>query len=204
MKTLKNKTMATLIALILVSSMAISLVALPTANAQSKMTTYAFIGATPNPVGVGQQTLLDVGITDQLNSVSLGWTGITITVTAPDGTVTTLGPFRTDATGGTGTTFTPTMVGTYTLQTNFPQQVSPGSPLAPTGTVMGASVSTKYALVVQQQPLTYNPGVPLPTQYWTRPINDQFRNWYTIAGSSYMDNAYNAAPIRLIYCGQSR
>ena len=103
MKKLKNKTMATLIAIILVSSMAISLVAIPSANAQSKMTTYAFIGAMPNPIGVGQQTLLDLGITDQLTSVSLGWTGLTVTVTAPDGTVSTLGPFRTDATGRTGT-----------------------------------------------------------------------------------------------------
>ena len=60
---------------------------------------------------------------------------------------------------------------------------------------MGASVSTKYALVVQQQPLTYNPGVPLPTQYWTHPINGQFRSWYSISGSSWMDNAYNAAPM---------
>jgi hypothetical protein len=56
MKTLTNKSKATAIALILMFAMTISLVALPNATAQETGTfqTYAFIGATPNPVGVGQ------------------------------------------------------------------------------------------------------------------------------------------------------
>ena len=40
----------------------------------------------------------------------------------PDNTTTTLGPFNTDATGGTGYSITPDQVGTYTLQTHFPEQ----------------------------------------------------------------------------------
>jgi hypothetical protein len=67
----KNKT-ATLIALLLMFAMTISLVALPSATAQGTMKTYAVISATPNPVGVGQETLLALGITVVIR---IGWLG---------------------------------------------------------------------------------------------------------------------------------
>ena len=200
MQIARNKTTATTIALLLMLTMAIPFVALPTANAQSTSKTYAFIGATPNPVGVGQETLLHVGISAQLASVALQWKGLTVTVTRPDGTTETLGPFNTDATGGTGAVYVPTMVGNYTLQTHFPEQVCVagvfgmfGSSI-PANTTMLASDSEKLTLVVQQEPIKVYPGVPLPTEYWTRPINAQFREWYTIAGSSWESDEYNAAP----------
>jgi outer membrane protein assembly factor BamB len=192
-----NKNMATFVAMLLIFSMAISLVVLPNANAQtqSAVKTFAIIGATPNPIGVGQQTLIDLGITQQLANVNLGWTGLTVTVTKPDGTSETLGPFRTDATGGTGYSYTPSMVGNYTLQTHFPQQLMPSTAGGvAANTTMLASVSDPLTLVVTQEPIAYNPGVPLPTEYWTRPINSQFRNWYTISGSSWMSNDYNDGP----------
>ena len=114
---------ATLIALFLMSAMVFSLVALPTATAQVETwQTYAYIGATPNPVGVGQEVLIHVGITTALTNVAMGWDGLTVTVTKPDGNTETLGPFRTDATGGTGTVYVPSMTGNYTLQTHFPEQ----------------------------------------------------------------------------------
>src|SRR4030043_200533 len=118
----KNKTAIT-IALILIFAMAISLIALPSANAQTgTRATYAFNGATPNPVGINQETLLHVGITQQLNSVAMGWEGLSVTVTKPDGTTETISNIRTDSTGSTGRVYVPTMVGNYTFQTNFPQQ----------------------------------------------------------------------------------
>jgi len=64
MQTIKNKTLAIIIATILVTSMAITLVDLPSANAHTppwQLTTYAYIYAAPNPVGVGQQTLISCG-----------------------------------------------------------------------------------------------------------------------------------------------
>jgi hypothetical protein len=201
--------MATLITLFLMLAMAISFAALPAVSAigvpyvsTGKCQTYAFLGATPNPVGVGQQVLLHVGITQQLASVGYGWEGLTVTVTKPDGTTETLGPFRTDATGGTGSVYVPGTAGNYTLQTHFPEQRNPAAIGAggfsvlglPVNTTMLASDSAILTLVVQQQPIPYNPGVPLPTEYWTRPINAQFREWYTVSGSSWMSNEYNAAP----------
>ncbi|MCL4429492.1 MAG: hypothetical protein M1167_01950, partial [Chloroflexi bacterium] len=111
----KPKTTISL-ALFLILSISISLAAtIPLADSQvtGKIKAYPFIGATPNPVGVGQETLLHMGITQPLRITQDGWTGITATITKPDGTTQTLGPFRTDATGGTGTTFVPDVAGTY-------------------------------------------------------------------------------------------
>ncbi len=183
---LENKAMATAIAFILILTIAVPLIALPNVNAQSNMKTYPFIGAVPNPVGVGQTVLLHVGITLALNNEAMGWEGLTVTVTRPDGTKETLGPFRTDSTGGTGGTYVPTMVGNYTLQTHFPEQTTTatkqGRGLA-AGTVMLASDSDILTLVVQEEPIQYYPGIPLPTEYWTRPIDPQLREWSVIAGN---------------------
>ena len=186
MRKIKNKIMATLITLILTLSIVFPLFALPTTNAQSTRETYAYIGATPNPVGVSQETLLHVGITQQLSLVQESWTGLTVTVTRPDGTTEKLGPFKTDATGGTGTIYVPTMAGNYTLQTNFPEQVTaagkttPGTPL---GTKMLFSNSRNLTLVVQEEPILTYPEHALPTEYWSRPIDSQLRGWATLSGS---------------------
>jgi outer membrane protein assembly factor BamB len=182
----RNKT-ATLIALLLMFAITISLVTLPSATAADTMKTYAVIGATPNPVGVGQETLLALGITQQLVSATHGWEGITITVEKPDGHTDTLGPFRTDSTGLTGTVYVPTMAGNYTLQTHFPEQENPAEQtrgdVIPKGTVMQASDSDKLTLVVQEEPIQYYQSHALPTEYWTRPIDAQLPERYTIAGN---------------------
>jgi outer membrane protein assembly factor BamB len=193
MQKLKNKTMTIMIALILMISMTISTVALPTAKGAGTKMTYAFIGATPNPNGVGQQTLFRFGITDQTASTLYSWTGITVTVTSPDGTNATLGPFKTDSTGGSWCYYTPTMVGNYTLQSHFPEQTNPNSGNGiPLNTVMLASDSPVVTFVVQQEPIPSYPNVPLPTDYWTRPINDQFNSWAAIGGNWL--TASNLAP----------
>jgi len=189
MNSLTSKSKASAIALLLLFAMAISLVALPTVTAGT-MQTYAFIGAVPNPVGVGQEVLLHIGITRELSSALYGWEGLTVTVTKPDGTTETLGPYRTDSTGGTGDVYVPTMEGNYTLQTNFPEQeIPPGggmgfaSGFIPDGTIMLASDSAKLTLVVTEEPITYYPRHPLPSEYWTRPIDAQLREWSVIAGN---------------------
>ena len=64
MQNIKNKTLCTLIALILLSSTAVSAFTISTTDAQGALKTYAYVGATPNPVGVRQQTVIRLGITD--------------------------------------------------------------------------------------------------------------------------------------------
>lgn len=146
--------------------------------------TYAFIGATPNPVGVNQETLLHIGITQQYMSLHDGWKGLTVQVTDPSGKVSTLGPFNTDPTGGTGYIFVPTMVGNYTFQTFFPQQINDVAQSGlPVGTIMLASNSSKLTLEVTQEPTAVYPSQPLPSEYWSRPIDDQLYGWSVLAGN---------------------
>ena len=198
--------MTTLIALILMMTIAVPLIALPSANAQTNTKkTFAFLGALPNPVGAGQEVLLHYGITDQLSLQPEGWEGITITVKDPDGNTKTLGPLRTDSTGGSGTVFVPDKVGDYTLKSNFPEQVCVNGvggffgQTIPPNTTMQASESEELILTVQEEPVPYYPGFALPTEYWSRPFDAQHREWAQIAGSWLETPAnkftpYNEAP----------
>jgi len=193
MKKLQNKTKISTIALILVLTISAIIVVLPAATAQAydlTKQTYAYIGAVPNPVGVNQEVLLHVGITDMLGIETDGWKDLTVTVKDPQGGTTTLGPYTTDATGGTGGIFTPTMVGTYELQTHFPEQTyfwSEFPVFIPEFflklILYQSSDSEILELEVQADPIEYYPGHSLPTEYWTRPIDAQLREWYKIGGN---------------------
>lgn len=181
--------MTTTIAFLLVISMAFPLSAIPSVSGASSLATYPVIGATPNPVGIGQETLILIGITQATTSALYGWDGLTINVVKPNGANVTLGPYKTDSTGLTGAVYVPDMVGNYTLQLHFPQQATPVdftsffSPTIPKGTIMLASDSIPITLVVQEERTPTYPGIPLPTEYWTRPVDDQLREWSSIDGN---------------------
>jgi hypothetical protein len=193
MQIAKNNTKVIASALCLIFAMSSLLVLMPTAKAGNTVDTYPFCEPERNPIGVGQKVMLWCGITDACNWPQPGWAGLTITVTAPDGTTQTLGPITTDTTGTTGVPFVPTQVGNYTFVTHFPQNTMlyadvGYAPLEeqslPVGTVLKASdQQVPSTLTVQQAPIALYPGVPLPTDYWTRPINAQFQNWYSISGN---------------------
>ena len=180
----RRKSKATAIALFLLFAIAISLVALPAANAQSEKKTYFVFGTTPNPVGVNQVTIIAIGITDPLASALYGWQDLSITITRPDNVVEEIDDITTDSTGMTGVTYTPPIAGNYTLVGYFPEQVMPiTSRGVPAGTIMLESESDPLTLVVTEEPITPYPGHPLPTEYWTRPIDMQLREWAPIAGN---------------------
>ncbi len=185
---------------------AISIVSIfPTTEAQAlTRKTYAFISATPNPVGVGQETLLHIGISEPTNGTYFQWKGLTATVEKPDGTTITLGPFNTDSTGGTGTVLVPDQVGTYKLQTHFPEQkMVPGMTFFnPQEYTYLASDSEWTNLVVQEEAIPYFPAFPLPTEYWNRPINAQFYEWAPLTGQWLRPaGSYSMPPIEKFHEG---
>jgi outer membrane protein assembly factor BamB len=156
--------------------------------------TYSFINVAPNPIGVGQQVNVNffVNIPPPTASAQYGdrWGNMTVKVTKPDGTTQTLGPFTSDATGGTYTTFTPTTTGNYSFQMFFGGQVLAGANLPPgtppsdwVGDYFMPSQSTVYQLTVQEEQIAVAAAVPLPTQYWTRPIYGENNEWYQISGN---------------------
>ncbi len=126
--------------------------------------------------------MLHVGIPDALNTYTDGFTDLTVIVTKPDNTTETIGPYRTDSTGGTGALYTPTMVGTYYLKTHFPGQWF-NITATNSNTFYKESYSPELALIVQEDSIPYYSPAPLPTEYWTRPINEQLREWTVISGN---------------------
>ena len=62
LKTFKSKTILSTLAILMVLSFAVSMIALPnTVTAADEITTYPFVDAIPNPVGVNQSVLINFG-----------------------------------------------------------------------------------------------------------------------------------------------
>ena len=192
--------MAILIVAILTISMGASMVLLPYTNAHTpawQIPTYAFINVAPSPAGLGQS--VNIGFWLGQPTPTAGtiygdrWTGMTIKVTKPDGTTETLGPFTADDTGGTYSAYTPSQLGNYTFQMSYPGQTLAGINPPPAGysAAVKAYVGDYYqpstsdivTLTVQQNPVPSIPTNPLPTSYWTRPVQAGNGIWSTITGN---------------------
>lgn len=188
MEKLYCKTKLSTIALILVLTLSAIIVVLPAATAQDapRRKSYALCVVTPNPIGVKQSVLVLIGMAFPTMYPQEGWYNLTAEVTRPDGEIEILGPVTTDTTGSTGVTYTPTMVGIYTFRTHFPEQVVEAtSPFVgiQAGTIMEESYSDEVELIVQEEERQYYPGHELPTEYWSRPIDSQLREWASVTGN---------------------
>jgi hypothetical protein len=180
----------TMIMMFIISAIIITL---PTAIAQlgTNWPSFPVLSLIPDHAGVGQEVLISYGITRQTAWPQSGWTGITISVTKPDGTSETLGPYNTDTTGLGGAVFIPTMVGTYSFVSNFPsQEVEVSVAGLEAGTMMEASQTPAVTLsVTEGAAVDIFPGTPLPDEYWVRPIDAQNREWWVVSGS-WLDGSY--------------
>ena len=199
MQKIENKTMAILIALILMITIPGTIISLPTAQA-SDIPVWLGINVAPSPIGLGQQAYINTLMTKPTPTASnlFGdhYKGVTIEITEPDGTKQTLGPFTADAAAGTYTTFAPTKIGNYTLQAfyagqtitgyndNFPK--NPGINLQLVGSKLLPAESQKVTLVVQEQPISHYITPPLPTEYWSRPIHALNFDWSNLLGGNWL------------------
>jgi hypothetical protein len=202
----KNKTAAFLIAILMTIAIIPSIMLIPTASAHTppaNLPTYAYINVAPNPTGVGQQVLVIMWLTNLFSpAAGLGndyrFHNYQLTITAPNGTTQTqkFGIVQ-DPTSAQTYSFTPSQVGTYTLNFTFPGQDfnqyshdtsipsifgGPPSPeLFVNDTYLPSSAQTK--LTVGQNAVPYYPTAPLPTEYWTHPIYGYNSNWYTVSSN---------------------
>ena len=128
MKYIKSKNISFLIAMILTISIGASAILIPQVNAHTpawQIPTFAYVQAVPNPVGVGQSALIYMWVDKIPDGAQLGnnirFQNYQLTITAPDGTVETQ-TFATiqDPTSNQHYSFTPTQIGTYTLNFTFP------------------------------------------------------------------------------------
>ena len=192
----KNKVYPLSIAIFLTILMTISTIPMPMANAQTsgEFATYAYINVAPDPVGVGQATYFSIWVDVPLPSASeandVRRHDYKLTITAPDGTVQTqTWAVIKDTTGVESASFAPNQVGTYTLKFDYPGQIYTWYDInrAWNGTKFLASSATT-TLTVQQDPISASPAIPLPTEYWNRPVYAQNHDWATL-GSHWLGGA---------------
>jgi outer membrane protein assembly factor BamB len=186
MKKLKSKTAAIAIALFLMLTVAITPATLPVVKGED-VTTYARLSVAPNPVGVNQQVYICIFVDPVEPTPNDFMHGFTVHIKEPDGTTLTFGPYTSQPHGSYGFAYTPTTIGNYTLQFSYP-----GETFNSTGQYYMPSESPATTLVVQSEPISSLQQAPLPSSYWTNPINSANRQWNTISGDWLMVS-YNSS-----------
>ena len=212
----KNKT-SIAIALFLILTIAIMLIALPlNVHAQQYTNlqeggsillppgvtpdytieeTIARLSFRPNPVGIGQTVVVNMWLAPPTHP-SHYFTNYTTTITKPDGAkqVITRKAFRADT--SLYITFVPDMVGTWTIKFDFPGAyfpagnystlpgawIGPGTFNFPYSTYYKPASAGPYELIVQEEQVASSPSSPLPTDYWTRPVSPENKDWWPILG----------------------
>ena len=196
MQVSRRKAIATAISLCLMLTMAITLVAIPLAKAHDppwKIISYAYIMASPNPVGVGQRVAIvmwiDTPLPGALVTNDIRRHDYKLTITAPDATTEVMNwDVIADTTSIQYVSWTPTQVGEYTLLFEYPEQTYTWAGDYQNDIFAAASKTT--TLTVQEEPLPEaKTSYPLPTEYWTRPIEGQNTDWYTVS-SNWLGSPY--------------
>ena len=215
MQTIKSKTMAIIIAFLLLSSIGISVLFLPTTNAATppkQMITYAYLSVAPNPIGLEQRLFVVMWLDSVLPGATVNndvrFHNFKLTILKPDGTTEVQQwPVVTDTASSQPYLYYPDQAGNYTFTFDYPGQVytwnqanTPG--LSSTNanyendTYLPSS-KTKY-LTVQEEPV-YSPpnSYPMPTEYWTRPIEGQNNDWWTLSSNWLGRQSPQLAEMRL-------
>jgi outer membrane protein assembly factor BamB len=188
-----NKTLS--IALILILTVSALMACISVANAHTPawtIPTTAYVTPTPNVIGIGQSTTI-VAWLDRYSPTAGGgvgqrWDGFLITITKPDGNKFTIGPWqcRSDL-AIDWQVYTPDMVGKYTIVFSWPGETCVASEADFTNAAIGdnflGATSNPATLTVQQTPLPSWQEPPLPTGYWTMPINAMNRGWSTLVSN---------------------
>jgi hypothetical protein len=159
--------------------------------------TYAYVVASPDPVGVGQPVFLVFWL-DKVPPTAGGtggdrWTDFTLKITKPDGSVENRGPYISDATSAAWDIFYPQQEGVYSILFEYPGQTAslyhPETGIRGSDSdfvndsYTGSSATTTFT--VQSEQVRESPTYPLPSSFWTRPIEGQNTQWSYIA-SNYL------------------
>jgi outer membrane protein assembly factor BamB len=184
------------ILLLFMLSMGLAIPAIDTVKAQRIF--YPYIYVAPNPIGLGQSVNIGFGFTMPTNDISY-FSGWILTATSPSGKNQTLGPFSSDATGGTGTSFTPDAAGTWSFQAYYPGgnvTFSAVRPVPQTTYKVPPTYSEQMNLTVDTNQLAYPQVNPTPTNYWQYPIYSDNQQWYNIS-SNWLMPGYDTFRIRI-------
>ena len=207
MKSLSKTKTATIALLLLLATTITSIAVSPEADAHSPpwtIPTWVYVVPAPLHCQVGTPMTFVMWLTLMPPSSSItndwNWRGIKLTLTKPSGATEVLGGsagFTSDSTGSCYTSYVPDEIGNWTVRIDFPGQVYGVSPAFTIGNIQNnafyndtfqASTYTTH-FEVQQEALEVAPLPPLPTEYWTRPIEGQNNEWYAIS-SNWLGGAW--------------
>lgn len=161
-------------------------------NTTVRMIAYLSVG--PSPVGVGQSITINIW-TSPAPGANRARTGYIVTITKPDGTTTTIGPFNSYVADGTSwLAYIPETPGIYKFKFTAPGDYYPAgnylNGVRVTNT-SGSSYDSAYyqpsetkeqEVIVQNDIVMSWPPAPLPIDYWARPVIANFREWAQIMG----------------------
>ena len=155
--------------------------------------TYSFLSVTPNPIGVGQTAPVNIWTTPPAD-ITVYASNYKVTITNPNGTVDTrtMNSYYADRTAWFS--YVVDQVGTWKFQMEYPGDYYPAGIYKNPSTGGNSTFTlsrwykpstTPYTteLVVQQEFVFSWPPAPLPTDYWTRPVQVQNREWWPILGN---------------------
>jgi len=190
MNLMRNKIAAIVLSMLMVTVIGGSIAMVHGQTAGSiDVPTISFCNVAPNPCGVGQTVTVDFWLAVPLFAEQ-DPVNMTVYVTPPGGTQTSLGTFTGDTTGGTYTTYTPTAVGNYTFQLVYGGQQY----LPPNQQYYNEPSKSELAtLVVTSTPRGGLANTPLPTNYWEAPVNSEnVQLWASISGPwmGYVANTF--------------
>jgi hypothetical protein len=159
--------------------------------------TIAHLSFRPQPVGLGQPLLINIWMQPPINAQRMFTNAFTIMITKPDGTKDVIGPLSSYTGDGTAwSEYIPDQVGNWTIKFDFLGMYYPAGQYYngfivtnssgtafTTSSYYAPSSDGPYRFVVQQSQAASWPATPLPTDYWTRPVAPQNREWWSILGN---------------------
>jgi hypothetical protein len=157
--------------------------------------TIAHMSFRPNLVGVGQSLLVNMWLQPPIHVARYLKDAFKVTFTKPDGTTQVVGPISSYFGDSTAWfEYTMTQVGTWKIKFDFIGAYFPagnytsyaafaGNLSAPQSVYYKPSSDGPRDIVVQEATVSAWPGSPLPSDYWTRPVSVEKREWWPILGN---------------------
>ena len=170
-------------------------VAIPSGATPYTADSEAFLSFRPNPVGVGQAELINAWVSPS-PGVDRYLLDFTITITKPDGTVADTIKMHTEPdTGALWFEYVFDTAGDWKIKLDFPGTYLPAGQYS-NGVIVTNTTGTLYTgssyypagsypeqtIHVLSNFVPSWPASPIPTDYWTRPVHVQNREWLPIIG----------------------
>ncbi len=160
--------------------------------------TIAHLSFNPHAIGLGQNIIVNLWLQPPVHVVRYMKNAYVVTFTKPDGAKDTIGPLNSYP-GDVSAWFNyvPDQLGNWTIKFDFLGAYFPAGVYNTTEASFQYGTNTTFTKSVYYKPSSDGPytiavtntlalswpGSPLPTDYWTRPVSPENREWWSILGN---------------------